>query len=380
MTSSVPTVSPPRATLPRGAGASLVLALLASCASVGTSNEPCPIPGGEPADHLIEPGETHFARLWKLTAGGENAEAYWSFDGTRLVLQRTDPEAGLDCDHMFVTDPETGELVEVSTGGGVTTCGYFLPGDRRVVFASTHADMPGSPPPADWSEGYTWRVFPEYDLYVRDLDTGGLERLTNLWGYDAEATISPRGDRMVFTSTRSGDLELWTADLDGSNLHQVTDRPGYDGGAFFSHDGETLVFRATQFDESNEETSVATYRELLLDWKVRPHSMELYLVDADGSNRRQLTDLGNASFAPFFYPDDSRVVFSSNHHDPVPDDGLNFDLFSISVEGKDLERITTYEGFDSFPMFSYDGRYFVFASNRGGSRPGETNVFVAAWK
>jgi hypothetical protein len=336
-----------------------------------------PIPGAQRADHLIQPGEEHFAHLWKLTAGGENAEGYFSFDGDRLVLQRKPPGAG--CDRIFVTHRHTGELLPVSSGRGATTCAYFLPGDRSVIFASTQRHVDDCPPPLDFSQGYVWAVHPEYDLWVHDLATGEERSLTEEWGYDAEATVSPRGDRIVFTSTRSGDLELWTCDLDGSNPVQVTDAIGYDGGAFFSHDGKRLVFRSTQFTPGKEAEEQATYRALLADWKVRPQAMEIMLIDADGSNRTQLTHLGGASFAPYFFPDDRRVIFSTNHHAGGGGAG-NFDLFAIGVDGEGLERITTYDGFDSFPMFAPDGAHLVFASNRGGEVPGETNLFVAQWR
>ncbi len=359
--------------------------LLASCASVAVDAPP--LRGARPCDELIQQGEVHFARLWQVTAGGENAEGYWSFAGDRLVLQRTNAEQGIPCDRIFVTggvDPDAPadartrvRFEQVSDGRGTTTCAYFLPGDRQVVFASTRASMEACPPPPDHSQGYTWKVHPEFDLWLHDLESGETRALLPSWGYDAEATVSPRGDRMVFTSTRSGDLELWSCALDGSDLRQLTDRPGYDGGAFFSHDGASVVFRATAFTPGAEQQELATYRTLLEQWKVRPQSMELVLMDADGGNRRQLTRLGGASFAPFFFPDDRRVIFSTNHHAPS---GRNFDLYAIGVDGEGLERVTTYDGFDSFPMFSPDGRYLVFASNRGGTRPGETNLFVARWR
>ncbi|MEW6073477.1 MAG: hypothetical protein AB1726_12915 [Planctomycetota bacterium] len=339
---------------------------------------PAPIPGAAGADHLIEPGETHLAHLWKLTRGGENAEAYWSFDGRRLVLQRRNLEEDIPCDRIFVVERGF-DLELVSTGTGVTTCAYFLPGDRAVLFASTHGYAAECPPPIDFQKegGYVWAVHAEYDLYVRDLDTGELSPFLPCWGYDAEATVSPRGDRVVFTSTRGGDIDLWTCNLDGSNLVQVTDTLGYDGGAFFSHDGTQLVYRSTFFTPGKETAETAVYRELLARWRVRPHHMEIMLADADGGNRRQITHLGGANFAPFFFPDDTRVIFSTNHHETG---ARNFDLFAIGVDGEGLERITTYAGFDSFPVFSPDGRFLVFASNRGGERPGETNIYVAEWR
>ncbi len=346
-------------------------------AVVQAERAPAPIPGAIPADELIQPGEVHFAHLWKLTAGGENAEGYWSFAGDRLTLQRRDPAQGVVCDRIFVTDPRGGPLIQVSNGRGVTTCPFFMPGDDAVLFASTHGYHDACPEPPDRSRGYVWQLHPEFDLYVRDLRRGVVTQLTDTWGYDAEATVSPRGDRIVFTSTRGGDPELWTCELDGSGLFQVTNAVGYDGGAFFSHDGEELVFRATAFSPDDRDAELQEYESLLADWLVKPTKMELFIVGADGSNRRQVTALGGANWAPYFFPDDRALVFCTNHHTPSP---REFDLFAVDVDGENLRRITTYEGFDSFPMFSPDGRWLVFASNRGGATPGETNLFVAEWR
>ena len=231
------------------------------------------------------------------------------------------------------------------------------------------------------SRGYVWSIYPAYEIYVKNLVTDIETPLITGPGYDAEATVSPIGDKIVFTSTRSGDLELYTCDLDGSKVFQVTNTPGYDGGAFFSHDGEWLVFRTTAFTEGEEEAELQSYRELLADWMVRPAHMEIMIIKADGTERKQVTNLGGANFAPFFFPDDSKILFASNHHAQGISKGvLNFDLFAITPDGENLERITTYEKFDSFPMFSPDGRYLAFSSNRGNSKPGETNIFIAEWR
>jgi Tol biopolymer transport system component len=337
-----------------------------------------PIPGDfQAVPELIEPGEEHFAELWKLTSGGENAEAYWSFDGSRLVLQRRNPEEGVDCDRIYVTLPD-GSLEQVSDGRGVTTCSFFLPGDDAVLFGSTGAVHEACPPPPDRSLGYVWELHPEYDIYRHDLRTGETTPLVTGPGYDTEATVSPTGDRIVFTSTRSGDPELFTCALDGSDVRQVTSKPGYDGGAFFSHDGRRLVFRSTAFTPGAEAEEQAEFARLLEQDLVRPSDMEIMVCDADGGNRTQVTALGRANWAPYFFPTDDRIIFSTNHH--VEGRSRNFDLFAVDDDGGDLERITTYEGFDAFPMFSRDGRWLVFSSNRGGAVEGETNVFLARWK
>jgi TolB protein len=338
--------------------------------------------GGASADHLIQPGEEHFARLWMLTNDGENAEAYWSFAGDRLVFQRRNEDLDIHCDRIFVTRPGS-TPVQLSNGRGTTTCSYFLPGDESVVYASTHGSLDACPPPIDPTEfrrlGYFWRVFPEFDLWLKDLGTGTEKRLTDTWGYDAEATVSDTARRIVFTSSRTGDIELWTCDLQGGDLRQVTDTPGYDGGAFFSHDGKQLVFRSQAFTPGKEAEELAETRALMAEWRVKPSRMELQVCNADGKNRRTLGPLGGASFAPFFFPDDRRIIFASNHHDTAAQK-REFDLFAIGVDGQGLEQLTTFVGFDSFPMFSPDGRWLVFASNRGQKKPGETNLFLAEWR
>ncbi|MFO1010651.1 MAG: hypothetical protein U1F29_11370 [Planctomycetota bacterium] len=366
----------------------LVLLALASCRSDGASAAASPASSGSAArpplpvvsnaDALIEKGETHFAHLWRLTKGVDNAaEGYWSFDGRAITMQAT--PNGAQCDRIYALGVGGNDARLISNEHGVTTCSYFLPDGKSILYASTHAWAMDCPPKPDMSKGYVWPVHPEYDIYVHDLATGKERALTTTYGYDAEATISPLGDRMVFTSTRSGDLELWTSDLDGNHLQQVTNAPGYDGGAFFSHDGKWLVFRATAFTPGKEQEEIAQYRGLLSNWLVKPTKMEIMLVRPDGSERKQVTHLGRANFAPFFFPDDRRIVFASNHHDSSRE-GRKFDLFACDLDGKDLERLTTYDGFDAFPMFSPDGKWFVFASNRGGATPEETNLYVAEWR
>lgn len=344
---------------------------------------PCPIAGARMRDDLIRKDEKHFAHLWKVTQGVVNAaEGYWSNSGDRLTMHAT-PD-GSACDRIFVTDPSSAgsdgaHLVQVSDGMGVTTCSYFLPGDRQLLYASTHAFMADCPPRPDMTHGYVWAVHPEYDIYVHDLATGAETALTSEWGYDAEATLSPHGDRMVFTSSRSGDLELWTCDLKGKDLRQVTHEIGYDGGAYFSHDGQWLVFRASAFTPGKGAAEQKEYLDLLQHWLVRPTSMEIMVCRPDGSERRRVTNLGQANFAPYFFPGDQRIIFASNARDTVQK-GRNFDLFAIGVDGRGLEQVTHDPDFDSFPMFSPDGHWLAFASNRGGRQAHETNLYVAQWR
>jgi TolB protein len=346
-----------------------VLAALALLAAACSHHERTP---GRPATtaDLARPGERHLRNVRQLTFGGENAEAYFSFDGRRLVLQST--RDGRACDQEYVMATDGSGVHMVSTGQGRVTCGYFLPGDREVLYASTHHLDPACPGKPDLGQGYVWKL-DEFDLFVTSADGGGSPRsLAPSPGYDAEATVS-RDGWIVFTSTRDGDLDLYKMRVDGSGLTRLTSTPGYDGGAFFSADGRRIVYRASR-PETPE--ALAEYRRLLGNKLVRPGKLEIWVMDADGGNQRQVTRLGAASFAPFFHPDGRRIVFASNVGDPK---GRNFDLYLVNDDGTGLERITTDESFDGFPMLSPDGRQLVFASNRNGSRPGETNVFIADW-
>jgi TolB protein len=351
--------------------ACLVLLLL-SAACTRHAKAPVSPPPAEAAaarPDLALPGERHLRNVRQLTFGGENAEAYFSFDGQRLVFQSTRDER--ECDQEYVMGLDGGGVRMVSTGKGRTTCGYFLPGDREILYASTHDVAPSCPPPPDRSQGYVWALY-DYDLFVANADGSDPRPLAPAPGYDAEATVSNDG-WIVFTSTRDGDLDLYRMRVDGSELTRLTDEPGYDGGAFFSADGKRIVYRASRPETAEE---LAQYRALLARKLVRPGKLEIWVMDADGRNKRQVTHLGAASFAPFFHPDGRRIVFASNYADPK---GRNFDIYLVNDDGTGLERITTNDTFDGFPMFSPDGRRLVFASNRNGSRPGETNVFIADW-
>jgi TolB protein len=320
---------------------------------------------------LLLPGESHLANIRQLTFGGENAEGYFSFDERRLIFQATHPPR--TCDQEYVMNLADGSFSMVSNGQGRTTCGYFLPGDSTILFASTHGAFADCPPVPDHSHGYVWAIYPSYDIYVARADGSGLRPLAASPGYDAEATVSPTGDRIVFTSTRDGDLDLYSMKTDGSDVRRLTNELGYDGGAFYSWDGATLVYRAWHHKDS---TAAAEYRRLLGQNLVKPSRMELFVMNADGTGRRQITNNGAANFAPFFHPDNKRIIFASNLSDPR---GRNFDLYMINVDGEGLTRITFNETFDGFPMFTRDGKRLVFASNRNSARPGETNLFIADW-
>jgi TolB protein len=337
--------------------------------STGTSEKAALFSDG---DTLLYPGEKHFKNIKMLTNGGENAEAYFSFDGTKLIYQST---GEYECDQIFTMNLDGSDKKLVSTGKGRTTCSYFYPDGKHILYASTHLGSDVCPGKPDFSKGYVWALYGDYEIFKADVSGTNPTKLTNVTGYDAEATISPKGDKIIFTSTRNGDIDLYSMNLDGSDVKQLTNLPGYDGGAYYSYDGTMIVFRASRFDDP---AKLKEYQDLLTEGLIRPSQLEIYVMNADGSNIRQVTNNGKANFGPYFFPDGKRIIFCSNQDDPK---GRNFDLYSINVDGTGQERITYGETFDGFPMFSLHdgGKKFVFCSNRFNAKQGETNVFVCDW-
>ena len=321
-------------------------------------------------DYKFE-GEKHLSNIRMLTNGGENAEAYLSFDEQKLIFQATIND--MQCDQIFTMNIDGSEKELVSTGKGRTTCAYYLPGDNKIVYASTHLAGEDCPPPPDRSKGYVWQLYNSFDIFSANADGSDVTRLTFSEGYDAEATVSPKGDKIVFTSTRDGDPEIYVMNIDGSNQTRLTFQKGYDGGAFFSQDGSKIVFRASR---PVTEEELADYEALANDGLFRPTTLEIYTMNADGSDINQITNFGKASFAPFFFPDGERIIFSSNVNS---ESGRDFDLYMINIDGTGLEQITFNETFDGFPMFTSDGKQLVFCSNRFNAKEGDTNVFIADW-
>lgn len=330
---------------------------------------------------LLSENEMKYLRnIKQLTFGGNNAEAYWSFDDEMLVFQSDYAAWGAECDQIFYTDWKRDDLKKeapqlISTSLGRTTCSYFLPGNQSIVYASTHLSGESCPPvPERRADGkYVWPIYESYDIFTADLEGNILTQLTKEPGYDGEATVSPKGDKIVFTSMRTGDLELFTMNLDGSELTQVTFDLGYDGGAFFSPDGTKLVWRASRPETEEEQ---AEYLELLQEGLVKPTEMELYVANVDGSEMKKITDLGQANWAPFFHPSGEKIIFASNHH---TERGFPFNLYLINLDGTGLIQLTEDETFDAFPVFSNDGKYLVFSSNRNNGGTRDTNLFVAEW-
>jgi TolB protein len=320
---------------------------------------------------LALPAEKHLRNLKQLTFGGENAEAYFSSDGKQLIFQST--REGHGCDQIYTMNVDGSDVKMISTGDGRTTCSYFFPGGKRILYSSTHLGDKQCPPRPDFSRGYVWAVYPTFDIFTAKPDGSDLKQLTNTPGYDAETTITLDGKKLVFTSMRDGDLDIYTMDANGKNVRRLTNELGYDGGPFWSYDGKQIVYRAHHPKTDQEK---AEYSSLLKDNLIRPSVLEIWVMNADGSNKRQVTSNGKANFGPYFFPDGKRIIFASNMDDPRQ---RNFDLYKINVDGTGLERITFNDTFDGFPMFSPDGKKLVFASNRNAKTQGETNVFIADW-
>ncbi|MBN2423715.1 MAG: PD40 domain-containing protein [Calditrichaceae bacterium] len=324
-------------------------------------------------EKMAFPGEKHLANIQKLTVEGENAEAYFSFDEKQLVFQST--HGDYKCDQIFRMNPDGSGKKLISTGLGRTTCAYFLPGDQKIIYASTHGADSACPPRPDYSKGYVWKVYASFDLYTANADGSDPRPFLPAPGYDAEATVSPLGDKIVFTSQRNGDLDIYTVNIDGSGLAQLTNEPGYDGGPFFSPDGKKIVYRSyhPQLDQEIER-----YHSLLAGELIEPSAFQLWVMNADGGNKRRITDNEYANFAPFFHPDNKRIIFCSNINSANPR-RPDFNLWMINKDGSGLEQITFFEGFDGFPMFTRDGKKLVFASNRFNTKPRDTNIFIADW-
>jgi len=332
--------------------------------------------------------ERHLKNIRQLTVGRQNAEAYFSFSGTKLIFQSTNDwmkgsdavplkpaDAGLGCYQMYVMDMDSDRVRLVSTGTGATTCGYFFPGDRRVLYSSTHGSGPNCPPKPKREGAYRWAL-DDYDIYAVNIDGQELQRLTSTPGYDAEATISPDGKTIVWTSVKDGDLDLYAMNLDGSKPRRLTHEIGYDGGAFFSPDSKRIVYRAAH---PTDQAEIDKYKDLLKQSLVEPGQLEIFVMNADGSGQRLVTSNGASNFSPFYFPDGKKIIFSSNIETKGEGGRPSFHLYAIGEDGQGLERLTFDGQFNSFPMFSPDGTRLVWVSDRQTKTPGEFNVFLADW-
>lgn len=333
-----------------------------------------------PADSTQYSGEKHFKNVQQLTFGGDNAEAYFSFDGKYIIFQKTSPKEGLNCDQMFIGKvPKQGEKFKfklVSSGKGRTTCGAFLKGGKHIIYASTHLAADSCPPVPDrkkYGNKYIWPIYNSFDIFMADTNGKIVKQLTKEKGYDAEGTISPDGKTMVFTSTRDGDLDLYLMDLKTLKVKRITSTLGYDGGAWFSPDGKKIIWRASR---PKTDAEVKEYKDFLAQDLVAPTNMEVWIANSDGSNAHQVTSYGQANWAPAYMPDSKRIIFASNHEYKR---GFPFNLYTINEDGSNLTKISRDKGFDAFPMFSLDGKKIIFCSNRNNGGTRDTNIFIADW-
>jgi Tol biopolymer transport system component len=335
------------------------------------------------SDTLRYPTEKHFRNVRQLTYGGDNAEGYFGFDNKHITFQRTAPKDGLMCDQIFYGDVSTmcdtvGGFCfhPVSTGKGRTTCAFLMPDGRHLLYATTHlsgGDTCPKAPDRKEIKKYVWPIYSTYDIVIADLKGRVTRPLTKTKGYDAEATISPDGKKIIFTSMRNGDLDLYTMNLDGSGVKQITHHLGYDGGAWFSPDSKKIVWRASRPKTAEE---IKEYKELLAWDLVMPTQMEVFVANADGSDARQVTKLGKANWAPNFTPDGRKIIFASDYE---YERGFPFNLYLINPDGSGLEKISHDGGFDAFPAFSPDGKKFIFSSNRNNGGTHATNLFICDW-
>lgn len=333
-------------------------------------------------DTIHYPEEKHFANMQQLTFGGDNAEAYFSFDSKWLIFQKTNPKEGILCDQIYIgklptTEGEKFSPKLVSSGKGRTTCGAFTRDGKHIIYASTHlggVECPPVPDRAKYGNKYIWPLYASYDIFMADLNGKIVKQLTSSKGYDAEATLSPDGSKMIYTSTKDGDIDLYIMNLKTGSEKRITTAPGYDGGAWFSPDGKKIIWRASR---PSTDVELTEYKELLAENLVAPTRMEIWTADADGSNAKQISNFGQANWAPAFMPDSKRIIFASNHEYKR---GFPFNLYTINGEGKELQKISRDNGFDAFPMFSPDGKKLVFCSNRNNGGTRETNIFITDWK
>ncbi|MBN8835762.1 MAG: PD40 domain-containing protein [Sphingobacteriia bacterium] len=332
-------------------------------------------------DSIHYTAEKHFKNVRQLTFGGDNAEAYWSYDGKYIIFQRTNPKEGLSCDQIFIgkvpTSPnEKFTYKLVSTGKGRATCAFFLPDGKHFIYGSTHLNADTCPPAVDrakYGNKYIWPIYDSYDIFLADTSGKIIKQLTSEKGYDAEGTLSPDGKKMIFTSVRDGDLDLYVMDMKTYKVTRITNTLGYDGGAWFSPDGKKIVWRASR-PKTKEE--IEEYTSLLKENLVAPTHMEVFVANADGSDAHQITFLEQANWAPNFTPDSKRIIFCSNHEYKR---GFPFNMYLTDINGKGLEKISRDKGFDAFPMFSPDGKKIMFSSNRNNGGTHDTNLFMADW-
>lgn len=323
--------------------------------------------------------DRHMKNVTQLTFDGDNGEAYFSSDGKKLIFQSN--RGGYACDKIWTMNIDGSDKRMVSPRRGANTCSFFCPVQERIFFSST-THLPGEcPPKPDTPPGarYVWPLYP-YDIYSANPDGSGVKRLTDNPKYDAEPVVSPDGKQIVFGSQRADDFDVYIMNDDGTDVRRLTDRTGYDGGPWFSPDGKMIAWRAW-YPGTDEEK--ARWKDAMEKDYIIAVPLDLWVMDADGLNKRLVLRNGATNWAPSWHPDGKRLIFSSNMDDwreDIGQYGHNFELYLINIDGTGLERITRNSVFDSFPMFSPDGRELAFGSNRNSGNPRQTDIFIADWE
>jgi Tol biopolymer transport system component len=320
--------------------------------------------------------DRHMINVKQLTTDGDNGEAYFSWDSRKLIFQSN--RGGYQCDKIWTMNIDGADKKMVSPAHGANTCSFFFPDNKKIVFASTN-HIPGDCPPKQAvPPGYVWPLYP-YDIFVANADGTDLKKITDNPRYDAEPVVSSDGTQIVFGSQRDGDFDIYIMNADGSNVRRLTDRTGYDGGPWFSPDSKKIAWRAW-YPETEEEK--ALWKDCMEKDYIVAVPLDLWVMDSDGSNKMRLTRNGATNWAPSWHPDGKRIIFSSNMddwHDDIKKFGHNFELYLINIDGTGMERLTFNNTFDSFPMFSPDGKKLAFGANRNPQKPRATDIYIADW-
>jgi Tol biopolymer transport system component len=315
-------------------------------------------------------GEDHLTKVTQLTFTGENTQASFSPDNKNIIFQST--RNRLRCDAIFRMHSDGSDISQISSGKGIASSAVISPDNNSIIYSSTQKVDYQCPSKPEYSKAYSWLLYSSYDLFKDELTGGSDERIIKSSSYDGGAVYSPKGDKIIFSSGRTGDLELYIANSDGNNVKQLTNIDGYDGDAVFSRDGKYIVWRASR-PKGND---LHDYRYQLSQGIIKEGKFEIFMMKLAGGKPIQLTNNGATNFSPSFDPNSNNIIFSSNMSQK---DGRNYDIYTLNLKTRKLERITYYSGFDGYPVFSSDGKKLLFTSSRNFRYKAEKNIFIVNW-